>query len=673
MHWTLGRKLGVGFLTVIGLFAICGVLTLRQLSSLAATQRRVVEVDTAKSLAAERLNAEMQHSLASLRGYILVGADPAKGKTMREDRASAWSAIDEQVGAIEQASGNQADSKTEHSLEDLRAGLGEFRTTQDEIEAIAHTPENLPAIELLTTQAAPAAKRVIESISAMIDEEGTLEATKERKALLRAMADTRGSFAVGLASVRAYLLTGDAAHRTDFEGRWETNEQAVATIAALEGLLTLTQKEQWSRLTASRQAFAPLPGQMFEIRAKPDWNKAVYALGTRAAPQARALVAQIGEIREASEASLAEARGRLASVASQTRTLVIGSIAAAGAVGLGISWFLTRSIVGSIRRVLDRSTSIGRGDLTGPPLAITSKDETGALTASVNAMQASLTKLVGELAGSAREVASAATQIAASSEEISRGMGHQQQQVSQVSAAITEMSASVSEVAGRASEVTTKAQHAGQNAREGEQVVQATVADMTEIDQVVAASADLVLDLGKRSEQIGAIVGVINDIADQTNLLALNAAIEAARAGEHGRGFAVVADEVRKLADRTTKATEEIVQSISTIRSQTTKAVDQIKLGTERARAGVTRSTSARTSLHAIVEGTESLGALMAGIAAAAGQQGSVAEEIGRSIDAVNRSAMESATGAEQAAQAAHSLSTKAEELNALVGQFRVA
>ena len=280
--------------------------------------------------------------------------------------------------------------------------------------------------------------------------------------------------------------------------------------------------------------------------------------------------------------------------------------------------------------------------------------------------------IIADVARSASEVASASTEIAASSEEMAVGMNEQTQQTTHVSAAVEEMSASVIEVARKSGEVAGKANESGQVAEEGGKVVAQTIEGMKSINEAVTASAGSVAELGHRGEQIGEIIEVINDIADQTNLLALNAAIEAARAGEHGRGFAVVADEVRKLADRTTKATEKIGESIKAIQTETTQAVERMNTGTVEVERGVESATEAGASLQKIVGGAQEVAGMIRDIAAAAEQQSVSAEEISRNIESISAVTRQATEGAGQAATAATQLSRRAEELQTMVGQFKI-
>ena len=325
-----------------------------------------------------------------------------------------------------------------------------------------------------------------------------------------------------------------------------------------------------------------------------------------------------------------------------------------------------------INNLIERVKDIaqGEGDLT-QRIEVNSEDEVGQLGKWFNAFVTKIHDVIAEVTNASTDVAAASTEIAASAEEIAAGMNEQSQQITTVSSAVEEMSASVVEVARKSADAANSANESGRIATEGGSVVDDTITGMRSINDAVSSSAESVQELGKRGEQIGEVITVINDIADQTNLLALNAAIEAARAGEHGRGFAVVADEVRKLADRTTKATEEIAGSIQAIQDETGIAVDKMNAGTDEVTTGVEKAEQAGDALKQIVASAQDVSTMVQSIAAAAEEQSAASEEVSRNIEQIASVTRQTTEGTNQAAAAATQLSQRAETLQQLVGQFK--
>jgi len=341
------------------------------------------------------------------------------------------------------------------------------------------------------------------------------------------------------------------------------------------------------------------------------------------------------------------------------RSILLG-LGAAVMTGIGVGAFAGHRIRSRLSELVNRMEN---ADLN---TTITSdhNDEIGVLTRTFDRFVGSIRATILDVSESTAAVASASAEISSSTDQIAAGAHEQATQAGEVASAVEEMTATIVENSRNASATAAIAKSAREAAEQGGRAVEETVAAMRRIAEVVGASASTVRTLGKSSDQIGEIISVIDDIADQTNLLALNAAIEAARAGEQGRGFAVVADEVRKLAERTTRATKEIAGMITRIQEDTKGAVASIEKGTKNVAEGISLADRAGASLRTIVTNAQKVTDMISQIAAASEQQSSASGQIARNVESISAVTGETALGAEQ-------ISKSAEDLNRLTGKLQ--
>ena len=357
---------------------------------------------------------------------------------------------------------------------------------------------------------------------------------------------------------------------------------------------------------------------------------------------------------------------------AQTRLLLTLFGSAGLLAGLAVSIFLPRSLAHKISAMMAMIHEISVNNLCASDLAIGSQDEIGRASAALNTMKDNLRSLIQTIARTAEQVASASEEISSSASQLAQASGTQKSQATQVAVAMQEMSSTVQEVSENSNRAAEASHQAAETARHGGQIVEASLNKMRVIAASVSATARKVEELGKSSDQIGRIIGVIDDIADQTNLLALNAAIEAARAGEQGRGFAVVADEVRKLAERTTSATKEVAQMVQSIQNETGIAVAAMQQGTQQVEDGVQTTAQAGESLKQIIQMSEQVGEMITHIATAATEQASATEQVNQNVEQINRLVGESAVGAQQSAKACQDLSGLALDLQKTVATFQL-
>jgi len=659
----LAMKIGLGFFLGIIVLATTIIVTFIQVGNINMLTSRIGNVRAPTAQASQMMLNGMNHTLAALRGWMLLGKD-----TYKTERQMAWEEeINASVTALNDLSKNWTNPENIKRFEDMKDILIEFQAYQQEIEDIANTIDNTPANKILFELAAPIASEIIKRITAMIDIEGGLSATSERKALLGMMADVRGAMGMALANIRAYLLSGDLNFKDEFDSFWAKATKRFNDLNTNSSLLTPEQQFEFNAFSQAMAEFAKYPPQMFEIRGSAEWNIANYLLGTQAAPTAAKIITILNEMVANQVILLSD--DVLAAEETTNQLFIIEWIL----LGIGViiltlfGFFITRAITQPLKRAVEVSNSLSKGDLS-QKIEVNSKDETGQLLAAMKNMVTNLnqTAMVAEqisrgdltaevkllsdndvlgksllnmvenlnnivinVKASSTNVSSGGQAMSSTAQELSQGASEQAATTEEISSSLEEMGSNIRQNADNAIQTEKIASKASQDADESGKAVTEAVTAMNEIANKIS---------------------IIEEISRQTNLLALNAAIEAARAGEHGKGFAVVASEVRKLAERSQTAAGKIIE-LST--------------------SSVMTAEKAGEMLSKLVPDIKKTSDLVLEISAASSEQNNGVEQINKAILQLDQVVQQNASSSEEMASTSEELASQAVQLQEAVSFFK--
>ena len=669
-NWKLGTKIGSGYLLVTLVLATAVVFTLIQIARMDNIVHNLIGRHAPTFEACLRILNGVHKSSAKLRGYVLVKEEPLK-----KERAEAISqemdpalkdlkSLIREFGTAEQIS--QIDALENH--------LTEFKKYQQDVEDVAHTEKNLPANYILTHEADPKAEQIIDLIGAMIDEEAAIPPTPERRKLLANLANFNGSFVLSLTNLRAYLDSAEEKpedkYRERFDQEWQMNQRAYEQIDSQQALLSGKQPEQWGRVKRLRGELERLPTRMFTVRESREWNLAVAWLRDRILP----LVSSIEKTLEQLQKDLRpQVEGNRADIARQMAWLnsvewvsLIAGILISGTLGVVV----TRSITRPLGKVVDAAKGIVNGDLTQPPFA-ESGDETGQLAAAFNKMTGFLRSLLDDAKQTTAETSTASSQIATAAQQQVTSMNETGTALNEVTTTAEEFKATMQEFADRARAVQEAAEETTKRTHQGRDLSQESADRITRVRKNAQEAGENVLRLTEQMQRIGEITASVNEIAEQTKLLALNASIEAARAGEGGRGFAVVATQVRELANQSKEAAGRIEHLISETQKSMQNVATKIEEGSRLSTDSSDIVRQVANAFEEIAKAIEQTTDAMKQINAGARQQEQGISQLVSSITEIDSSSKESLASAEQTQRSILSINQRIQGLNDAMAKFK--
>ncbi|NWA26156.1 methyl-accepting chemotaxis protein [Pseudomonas gingeri] len=642
----MAKKLGIGFFLVLlltGLVAAIGVWSLQTIS---------LRFDGLKQMSS--LNSQLLRVRLLEQEYAL-HSDPKTVDALHQG-------VD---GLLAQAQVLKTQSVANVPvMTDVEQALGAYRKAFDEFVELTQTKDL--ALEMATWSVASVANN-LDVLQSGLSDDGTYALKdsqgKDGKEFVEQAGQVSHVSQLMLQAMNEARVRLDQSRKGDEENENKGKiEQADQALAQVEQLKTAVKDPGYQTvLTEVSGHIASFGEKLTEYTGLLEQEKKV-------SQQLHERAAQVTE--RVNQAYAAEDQSMQAEL-KKNSMLIIGSSALALLVGLVAAFVITRLIVAPLRSVILVAQQIAAGDLTGK-VEVKRRDEIGQLMQAMQQMGAGLSGIVSGLQAGIEQLATSAHSLSAVTEQTNLEVSTQKEETEQVATAMNQMTATVHDVARNAEEAAQAAQTADDKVDSGQQVVRQSMQRIEQLADSASSASHSIESLSAEIQNIGTVLGVIKSVAEQTNLLALNAAIEAARAGEQGRGFAVVADEVRALAKRTQQSTEEIERLVSALRTAAQASVHQIQSSGELVKLAVSDALQTESALGSIAAAVSLIQQMNQQIAAAAEEQSSVAEEINRSVTSIRASADQSALAMQGNAASSIELAQLGMELKGMVGHFRI-
>lgn len=669
---SIRNKIWAGFGFVLIVLATVALTAAMSLSKTEKSVDNVVNQIQPMVLASNELTSSLNETSGAL-GYYLLSQE----ESFKRDYLKGLKTIKQSLAKLSSLTQTKkTNSETKELLTAIEKDVNQFANYKSKmLELSENELLNKPGLKLSAEDVNPISQQILQLLTQSVLSEMDEAVSTKRRTILADFGDMRYAWANVMNGARAFMAFRNKSSIDEYNLYYEQSGTILNKLKkyGVQELLNFDQSDAVEQLTELRETFNANFQKTKAVHGSDKWRTDIYLVRTELGLLLAKIKRNLNILVEKQSSLIKSESQDLLDFVSGTKVFVYSMLFAGMVLGILLAWAVSFMITCPLSAAVAamKDISEGEGDLTAR-LEVSGKDEIGQLAKSFNGFISKIQQIIKEVTASTSQLSAAAEEMSMITTETREGVQRQQTETNLVATAMNEMSSTVHEVANNAESAASAASQADSQTEQGKQIVSSTMSSITNLAAEVEKASSVINQLEKDSESIGSILEVIRGIAEQTNLLALNAAIEAARAGEQGRGFAVVADEVRSLASRTQESTQEIQGMIERLQKGSRDAVNAMEAGKEQAQMTVGQASQAEASLSEISSAVAQISEMNAHIAQAARQQGEVAEETNKNIVNIAQVAEGTANGAEQLATASQEMANLAVNLESQVSHFKV-
>lgn len=658
------HKIWAGFSIVLLIMLIISFLAFSSLNKVNKSVSTVVEESQPMVIASLELSEKL-HKANGFMGFYLLS------KENGHKTAYTKALLDVKTAYEKLKSVSQGDIKI--TVDELGNDINQFVSyKQKMLELSSDITLNFPAFKYAADNMNPYAVTALQVLSEMILSEDSEDSTDERKALLNEIQNLRYAWVTLLNDVRIFLNQPVDSTLANLNNSLEHLPVLLEKLEQKSELFTFEEEEGYPVVKENIQTYTKKAAIMIEMQRGDKRRMDAYLIRTELGPLMLKIEKSLGQVVKQQQAEIIHNSHELISEVDEGINLQVVLLILGLGFGLTAAWLIGRLISNNLNLAVNamRDVAEGEGDLT-KRLTVNGKDEIAQLSIAFNTFSAKVAALIAEVADVSSQLSNASSEMKQLTAKTQQAMNTQLDKVSSVSASMSQISQQVDDISQSTEQAAGISNQTDQDTSEGKRVVNEGIKVVTQLRSDFVGATQTVKAVEKDADSIGSVLDVIQGIAEQTNLLALNAAIEAARAGEQGRGFAVVADEVRTLASKTQDSTLEIKEIIERLQSGSTKAAEVMVHGTEQVQISVDTADSVGVSLEKISSSVANMKQMNSQIATATGEHVNVSAQVNQGVEDISSVAREASEDVEQITSSSYGVSKLTEKLQSLVGQFK--
>lgn len=666
-HLTIKQKLNLGFRLVLGFMVIIILVNLISLSLIRSNINEIIEEHEPTVFAAHELEAELKNASSSLGFYLL-----SQETIHKSNYIEATKKIDSIIMKLQQQEIIIKEDDANIILSNIQQNIAHFKKYQATmLELATSTPKNYPGINYSTTKLSPISRQILQYLYLMISSEKEEQPSTLRKNLLIDIDELRYRWSNIMNGIRGYLTLRSDSMVTEIRSNEKIVTSLLYKLDNYKNIYTFEQEDALENIASLKERFTVELEKMFAIHASEKWRTDAHLIRTEIGPLLSETNVQIKDLIKLKKNDIDNANNALLALIATIMIFSLVILAVAIIVSSRIAIKLIKDIVDPLNEAVEITGRVASGDLTVNVIA-TSDDEIGQLMNSLNTMTKNLGLLVSRVQNSGIQVTSSSTEIAATAKEQEATVTQQAATATQISTTAVEISATVNDLVNTMDEVTDVAETTANEALNSQSALANMEQTMHQMMSATTSIGSKLSVLSEKAENINSVVTTITKVADQTNLLSLNAAIEAEKAGEYGVGFAVVATEIRRLADQTAVATWDIEQMVKEMQTAVSAGVMGMDKFSEEVRSGVDDVRIVSVQITDIISQVQTLLPRFEAVHSGMQNQAQGAKQITESITQLSEGTQQTAESLRQSGSSINQLHVAAKTLQEGVSKFKV-